>query len=201
MSRWLAVTTFSLLFSLATPALAQEGAVVIGLGASYAGERFDDGGLDVDDSRSWTAQAGYAFNEFLTVEVEYEQLDDFDLGQDIDLGIATLDIDGDLSGWIGSVNAKIFPFGGARLRPYVMGGVGYMDVELDFDVTANAFGQVGTGSASEDENAAVLQLGLGLDLQLTDRWFVELEGAYKFPQSDLDDFRFFTIGGTVQYRF
>ena len=47
----------------------------------------------------------------------------------------------------------------------------------------------------------VFQVGLGIDLQVSDSWFVELEGVYKFPTRELRDLRFYTIGGSVQFRF
>ena len=183
----------------ASPAAAEEGNVFIGLGGNFAGEQFDDtGGFDVDDSRTLTAQLGYRVNDYLAFELKYERIDEFDLGSTEQFGLGSITFEGDAEGFIGAVNAKIFPLQSGRFRPYLMAGVGYM--KLDIDLEASSFG-FQLASASEDEKAAVLQAGLGIDLQLTDNWFVELEGSYKFPQSDLEDFKFFVIGGSLQFRF
>lgn len=191
----------SLMVLAASPALAEEGNVFIGIGGNFAGEQFDEtGGFDVDDSRTLTAQLGYRVNDYLAFELKYERIDEFDLSatDDFGLGLGSVDFEGDAEGFIGGVNAKIFPLQSGRIRPYIMAGLGYM--KLDIDLEAN-FAGFQLASASEDEKAAVLQAGLGVDLQLTDNWFVELEGSYKFPQSDLEDFKFFVIGGSVQFRF
>jgi opacity protein-like surface antigen len=194
----------SLLFLAATPAAAEEGDVTIGIGGSFAGERFEDSDIgDVDDSRTWTGQIGYRVNDYLTLELEYEQVDEFDVSDSVDLGGFTADREGDVEGWILGLNGKVFPIQSARLRPYLMGGVGYMKAEVDVEDSFNSpgFPKLVFQEFSEDAKGAVLQLGLGLDLQLSDSWFVELEGNYKFGTGDLDGLDFFTVGGTVQFRF
>jgi len=76
-------------------------------------------------------------------------------------------------------------------------GIGYLDAEVD--MTARSLG-LGL-STSEDESSAVWQAGAGLDVFVSEQWLLELEAAYKLPTSDLDDFDFWTVGLSLQYRF
>lgn len=192
---WLIATT---LLCVAPAAHAQEGSWTLGLGASFSGEDFDDtGGFDVDDSSALSAQLGYRFNRYLTLEAEYERIDGFDLDGALGTGLGTANLRGEIDGYIVSANAKVYPFSG-RIRPYLMAGAGL--ARLDADVSASVPG-VTAVSVSDDDTAAVLQVGLGFDLDLNDSWAIEVEGSYKLPQSDLDDLRFYTIGATLQYRF
>ena len=41
----------------------------------------------------------------------------------------------------------------------------------------------------------------GADVSQVKRWFVELEASYKLPTRELRDLRFYTIGGSIQFRF
>ena len=184
---------------------------MIGLGGTFAGENFrgDFGDLDFDNSRSWTAQIGYRLTDSLAFELEYENIDDFEFDDAVSDSFGgfsfTDEVEADLDGFVLGLNAKVFPIQTGRFRPYLMGGVGYMKAELDTKFTSSVAGQGFADSASEsfseDEGAAVFQAGLGIDLQLSDNWFVELEGSYKFPTKELRDLRFYTIGGSIQFRF
>jgi opacity protein-like surface antigen len=197
----------SLMLAAAAPAAAEEGDVVIGIGGSFTGERFksDAENLgDVDDSRSWTGQIGYRLNDYLAFELEYERITKFDVSDEVSFAGLTVRRDGEVDGWMAGINAKLYPLQTGRLRPYLMGGIGYLQLDVDFDDSVDGFGTF--DGFSGDEKGAVVQVGLGVDLQLTDNWFVELEGSYKFPQADsgdfaLKDFQFFTVGGSIQFRF
>jgi outer membrane protein W len=191
----------------ARPAAAQEGSFMVGVGASFAGEDFDDpddgsrgsaGSFDVDDSRTWSAQLGYRASDQLAFELEYERFDDFEI--ETRTAPFLINGDGEVTGWSASLNTKIYPFEGSRLQPYVLTGVGYMEADTEFRVSSFFFPVAGQ-EVSFDDSGAVLQVGLGIDVQLTDNWYLSLEGAYKFPQSDLEGLEFYTLGGAVQFRF
>jgi opacity protein-like surface antigen len=200
----------SLMLAGATPAAAEEGDVMIGFGGSFAGENFRGDADEFDNSRTWTAQLGYRVSDYLAFELEYENIDDFEFNESDSASdgffTVTDEVDAKVDGFLIALNGKIFPLQSGRFRPYLMGGVGYMKAELDADlnrtVTSPTFNFSGNlDSFSQDDKAAVFQAGLGIDLQLSDNWFVELEGSYKFPTRELRDLRFYTIGGSVQFRF
>ena len=189
--RWIA--SCAVIVFVAGSAAAQETGWHAGIGFALANESFDNtDGLDADDGKVIAFQGGYRFNERFAVEGEWEYFDGFDL----DGTAGPVSVDGDVDGWMLMASAKFYPMTG-RFEPYLLGGLGFMDVEAD--VSANALG-VGA-SFDEDDFAPVWQLGLGLDFKANENWTVELETTYKFPTSDLDDFKFWTLGLNLQYRF
>jgi outer membrane protein W len=212
LSPWMWGVGVSLGLLAAAPVSADEGSFMIGIGANIANEQFDGTdftgafgnprSLDVNNSRTWSAQAGYRLNDYFAFELEYERIDEFDLADSESLFGIQADVDGSVDGWLASLNARAYPFERiAGLRPYLLVGAGYMELDSDATASVSFRGESLSSSGSQDEHAAVLQAGLGFDVQVTENWFVELEGSYKFPQRELEDFRFFTIGGQLQYRF
>jgi opacity protein-like surface antigen len=156
----------------------------VGAGWSRAVEDFDDiDPLDVDDGRSINVMLGYRINRYLGAELEFEDVDELDgnasvLGSNVSL---------DTEIWTLSLIGKLYPFAG-RFQPYVLGGFGYMDGEAELSVAVLGLDVDG------DDSTTVAQAG-------AENIVFEIEYSYKFPTHDLDEFEYWTLGGSLIYRF
>lgn len=162
---------------------AREG-LYIGGGWNRAFENFDDGGFSVDDSRTINIFAGYRLNASTAIEFEYEDYDDFDLT----LGA----VRGSIDGWSLVANSKTY-LSTERIQPYILLGVGVLDIDLSASLLGTTISEDGTG--------VLLQAGGGVDIYVTDHIAVELEGAYKLPGGDVADLDMWTLGGSLVLRF
>jgi len=95
-------------------------------------------------------------------------------GQDLDLDLATFDVD---AVW------HFLP--GSRFAPYLVGGAGYAQANLDDPITGTVNGQP---VRIDDDGGFTLNAGIGAKYFATDRFFVRLEARYRYVDAVLDNF-------------
>ncbi|MEX2207811.1 MAG: porin family protein [Myxococcota bacterium] len=179
--------TFALAVLLTTPVYAQDYArdgFAIGAGFGYAGENFDDDGVDFDDTGAIDVFGSYRFHPNFGVEARFEQTFDFEG----DAGPTNVDVD--ISSL--TINAQAFILTG-QFQPYLGGGLGYAEAHIDVD---------GPGFGSDDDDSDPLwRLFMGLDSYVTPNVVIGAEAAYNFGVDDLDDFDYWTLNALLRYRF
>ncbi len=168
-------------------------------GISYNLENFEISGLDPDYDNTWglALAAGMCVAPHLSVEFDFDWLDDFEaddlilVGDDLvrvrsDVGIATY-----------LVTAKVSPMAEpGTFDFYGLAGMGWMDGDADFVVTGVR--TLGLGDTGGDFAAKVgagaeywpgLPVGFGLEL------------AYVFGFGDMDEIQYTQLTGKAIYRF
>jgi opacity protein-like surface antigen len=147
----------------------------VGLGGSFAVESFSGHGGH-SDSGSVIFRAGFRGLPNLAVELLGEVLPEFD-------GKGSQD--NDVSAFAVTANGKLLlPLG--RVEPYVMAGIGILDVDEERRSRRDDFAFRGAG---------------GFDLYLSPHWALYGEAAYLLPAGDVDDFDYATFGGGFFFRF
>lgn len=150
----------------------------------------DDADLSVSDSRGAAAVLGLRLGSRVALELVGERYDDLDL----DLDVAGERTEGELEVWTAMLMGKVF-LGTGRLQPYLMVGAGYVRGEVDVD-------DFDGEDVEEVGHAALGRAGAGIDLYLNEHWVLGVQGAYsRGISSDLDELRYFTVGGSVLFRF
>lgn len=154
----------------------------LGAGLSIAFEKFDlPPGVGADDSVAIDLLGGYRVSSFVAIEGELQYLDEFDLDG----------FPGDIDGWTLTGSAKLFPLPATEvIQPFLAGGLGIAEFDLD-----------GPGGIDADDTDWMFLLGAGIDVPVADRVLLEVRASYRFPQDDLDDLEYWTLGANVQYRF
>ncbi len=145
----------------------------------------DDADLSVGDTRGFGAVLGVRLGSRLALELVAERYDDLD----IDHSIAGIPASGDLELWAGLAMAKLYLFTG-RVQPYLTAGAGYLRGEVEI--------------AGEDEvgHAALGRGGAGVEVYLSPNVLLNVQAAYsRGLTSDLEDLAYFTVGGSVIFRF
>jgi opacity protein-like surface antigen len=184
MVRWVSLV---LVLCAATPAFAQDFAregFSAGAGLSFASEEFDDDGFDFDDTWGASLAGGYRFHPNFALDGRLEFTGDFegDAGPvDVDVNIWTL-----------TANAQFFLLTG-QFQPYLIGGLGYGEAEVDVDTPF--------GGGDDDEDGLIWRLGAGIDAYASRNVVLGFEAAYNFGTNDLDDFDYWTVTALVKYRF
>jgi opacity protein-like surface antigen len=173
--------------------------VYLGGGGFWLGEQFGDeldseieealeldaANLSVSDSRGASAVLGLRLGSRFALELVGERYDDLDF----DLDVGGTRTEGEIEVWTGMLMGKIFLLTG-RVQPYLMAGAGYVRGEVDVD------------DVEEVGHAALGRAGLGIDLYLNRNWVLGVQGAYsRGISSELDELRYFTVGGSVLFRF
>lgn len=156
----------------------------VGAGISAAFEDFDDDGIGFDDTGALNAFASYRFHENFAVEARFEQTFDFE-GD-----VGSTDIDVDI--WTLTANAQFFILT-EQFQPYVIGGFGLGEAEVDVDGPFGGSGDTGTDP--------IWRLGLGVDSYVTPNFVIGVEAAYNFGIDDLDDFDYWTLSALFRFRF
>ena len=179
MGRWLVLL---LTVSLAGIASAQgtRNPAYLGLGFSLASEKFDlPAGVSADDTEALNLLAGYRVDRNVALELEAEFLSEFDLdgaGGNVD-GVAV------------TGSAKLFLGADPNsIEPFLMLGLGFLDLDGPHSIDAN-------------ESDWLFHLGAGVDFPIARQTVLELRASYRFPQGDLSDFEYWTLGANLQYRF
>jgi len=95
-------------------------------------------------------------------------------GRDIDLDLETFDVD---AVW------HFLP--GSRFAPYLVGGAGYAQANLDRPISGTVNGQPVT---IDDDGGFTLNAGVGAKYFFTDRFMVRLEARYRYVDTALDNF-------------
>jgi len=157
----------------------------LGSSAFFAAADFETP-LAVDDAWGGRWLVGYRFHPHLAGELRGEVLSHFDLS-----GVG---VSADLSGWSVAAHAKVYALTG-RLQPYFTLGMGGFVADLEVENTR-------TGASWHDDLAVELfHVGLGLDVALSEHWYLNLEGTYALLGDDLDGVDFGAVGLGAGYRF
>jgi hypothetical protein len=147
----------------------------VGLGGAFALEHFDRRG-SYEDSGALAFRAGYRGLPNVAVEMLGEVLPHFD-------GDGSRD--GDVDGFLVSVNGKLFlPLG--RVEPWVMGGLGFLNINANH---------------RDREDDFAFRFAGGLDAYLTEHWAIYLEAAYVLPTGEISEYRYSTYGAGFLFRF
>ncbi len=164
------------------PAVVEEppsGYPYIGAGALFAIDNFD---CDVDDAWGYNVRAGYRFNDYVALEVMGEHAaSNFDDANKVD-GFGRLD--GDVSVWNLTVNAKVYPVKG-RFQPYLLVGPGYGQADLPHD----------------DNHGFVARFGAGFDVLFTDSFGMDVESGYVLGTGAVSDYDYIPVSVGFFYNF
>lgn len=155
MKRCLLLIATLLAFSL-SPAYAENGRTFMGAGAHFAGKNFE-----FDKATGASFVAGHQWNATWAVVLETLFLDDFDISNPL----TDEEID------IRQVAALVrwYPVTTHRVRGYLSAGLGYLDIHVSDDGTANH------GTLSRSDVCA--RGNMGLDWPLNDALALEVELA------------------------
>jgi opacity protein-like surface antigen len=186
----------------AAPARAQDferGGLYLGGSAFWLGEQFgselnreleealdfDDADLRVSDSRGAAATLGLRMGSRFALELVGERYDDLDF----DLTVDGVENSGELEITTAMLMGKVFLLTG-RIQPYLTAGAGYVR------------GRAEVGDVDEVGHAALGRAGLGVELYLNRYWVFGVQGAYSRGIGDeLEDLAYFTVGGSIMFRF
>lgn len=147
----------------------------VGASGVYAFENFS-GNAAPSPTGSWgySLNAGYRFNEYFAMEVDWDHLLGFD------------DSTGDASMWLIGVNGKLFPFHGI-IQPFLLAGAG--------------FAGVNDNSAPKDSTAAGFRFGGGLEIYVARNWAITAEVDYILLTGGLNDYGAVPVSLGFEYRF
>jgi len=147
--------------------------IYLGIAGTYAIDNFD-APFPVDNSLGLNARVGYRVIPRLGLEVQAEWAEGFRLkGTGVDVET-----------WAVTANARAY-FTETRIQPYLLLGFGFL--------TGVAPGIRETGFAA--------RAGAGVDIGVTDRIAVVLEGAYVGATGKVDVLGYGSIVWGLQYRF
>ncbi len=181
----------------------------IGIGGNYALENFDldrtptmDAlGLkdwDYDDSPGLNLKAGYQFNRLFAVEFLFDYFFGFDTDQTISIEGHPIKFsaEGELMTFI--VAGKLSPdMGSTTVRPYVTAGLGWMDAELDADISS--LGYAIQKNTSDSDFCG--KVGIGVDFYATKNVSLGIEASYINGFGDVDNIRYTNLNAGVAYHF
>jgi hypothetical protein len=173
----------------------------VALSPSYARENFSNAAVDSlrdtsnsvtnlknndDDSFGVTGRGGYRCHPYVSAELQFEWLDDFEGAATT----ATGTVRSKLEPLVMTTNVKGHLLTG-RFQPFVLFGGGFMRMEAK---------ALNTSFRDTDVDVA-LRFGGGLDIYATESIVVSVEGSYLMPTGKLDDLDYYSIGLGMQYRF
>jgi opacity protein-like surface antigen len=151
----------------------------IGAGALFAIENFH---CDADNAWGYNARVGYRINDYVAVELMGEHAaDNFDDADKVD-GFGRLN--GDVSVWNITANAKIYPVRG-MFQPYILIGPGYGQADLPHD----------------DNHGFVARFGGGIDILFTDNFGMDVESGYVLGTGAVSDYDYVPISIGFFYNF
>jgi len=145
---------------------------------NWAGSNGDAG---ADDSQGFNLRVGSRITEWVSLEIEFEWIDDFFPDERQDFEIVT-----------GAVNTRVYPLGG-RFQPFALAGLGIASTVVDH----------------RDRNSSVRQsnadwgfrAGGGLDAYVTEQVAITAEATYVWTVGDVKDLDHVSIGLGILYRF
>jgi len=163
----------------------------LGAGAQWGDPELTFGGAsaDLDTGVGYAATAGgwidRVLTDYVSVGVQYLRLDNADFSQSGTAGLPGLTATGqfDVEPTIDSVMFNLvsrLPRG--TFHPYVGGGIGVAVVSTDFNFSGTTtIGNstfVGTTSADDRDTAFAWQILGGMDVDITDKFYVGINGRY-----------------------
>ena len=151
----------------------------IGAGGIFAIENFH---CDVDHAWGYEIRAGRRFNDWIAAEVEWEHpISKFDDADKVD-GFGRLN--GDVSAWAITANARFYPIHG-RVQPYALIGAGYGQADLPHD----------------QNDGFVARFGLGVEFLITDNFGLYTGADYLLGTGQLSDYDWIPIAFGAFYNF
>ena len=175
---------------------------------------FSFSGID-SDVFGVTGRGGYRCHPYVSAELQFERLSNFDGGiteTTVNTWPSAADdvprnFDFELESLVFTTNVKGHLLTG-RYQPFVLAGVGFMRMESKArDTTSKAALDAPDPNRDRAADAGdiwvevALRFGGGLDFYLTENIVVSAEGSYLMPTGKLDDLDYYTFGLGLQYRF
>jgi opacity protein-like surface antigen len=164
---------------------------------------FSFGDID-DDAFGILGRGGYRCHPYVSAELQFEALADFD-GSLSENGTPPVDDSArgyelELESLVFTTNAKGHLLTG-RYQPFVLLGLGFMRMESKArDITGGTL-EGRAPQASDRTVKFAARYGAGLDVYLTQNIVVTAEGSYLMPTGQLDDLDYYQFGVGLQYRF
>jgi opacity protein-like surface antigen len=169
---------------------------------------------DIDsDAFGASGRVGYRCHPYISSELQFEVLSDFDGAIDettVNTWPSAADdvlrnFDLDLETLVFTVNAKGHLMTG-RYQPFVLAGLGFMRMETKaYDKTSqaalDAAGRDRAPQASDRRVEVAARFGGGIDFYITENWVATAEASYLLPTGKLEDMDYYSIGLGLQYRF
>jgi opacity protein-like surface antigen len=163
-----------------------------------------------DDAFGFSGRVGYRCHPYISTELQFDWLDDFDgaLSENpngiTNEGVPEPDtarkFDLELESLVFTTNMKGHLLTG-RYQPFVLVGLGFMRMESK---TRDASGGAIPGSAPQGSDRTVkvaMRFGGGLDFYITKNVLASAEFSYLMPTGKLEDLDYYSIGVGMQYRF
>lgn len=168
-------------------------------------------GPDTSGGAGFSLKGGYFFAENFALEALFQYHPRYklkgDYGREIEYPIERdrvhARLDGELRGWDFSLNPKYFFLDG-NIRPYGVGGLGYMGFRRKGSAEGTVHTEViggetfertiGDQDISKSKSSFYVRIGGGCDLMLSDNLGVELEAAYNLGLDSVDEIKIFTVG-------
>jgi len=180
-----------------------------------------------DDVFGFTGRVGYRCHPYISTELQFEWLDDFDgalsenpngiTNEGVDVPDTARKFDLELESLVFTTNMKGHLLTGryqpfvlvnmkghlltGRYQPFVLVGLGFMRMESK---TRDASGGAIPGPAPQASDRTVklaMRFGGGLDFYITENVLANAEISYLMPTGKLDDLDYYSIGVGLQYRF
>ena len=166
---------------------------------------------DTSGGAGISLKGGYFFAENFSLEALFQYHPRYklkgDYSREIDYPIerdrVTARLDGELRGWDFSLNPKYFFLDG-NIRPYGVGGLGYMGFRRKGSAEGTVHTEViggetfertiGDQDISKSKSSFFVRVGAGGVLLLSDNLGVELEAAYNLGLDSVDEIKIFTVG-------
>ena len=181
------------------------------MGGSYAFEDLDfkydvygedgdaiakGGDVDFDDTWGLNLKAGYHVNNWLSVQLDFDYLSEFEGDDRLDVDGTPVDLDAELD-VMTYMGVLKFTCTLEPLKPFIVAGGGFMDADVD----AKASVPDASGSSSESDSGACAKLGLGVDYFWTQSLAIGLEGSYVWGLGDVDEIQYFIVTAGLAYHF
>ena len=177
----------------------------IGMGASYAISNFDQevtdtegasSDSDFDDTWGMNLKAGYHLTNWLSVELDFDYLSEFESDKTMNVSGVPVDTDGEVDITTYMAVAK-FTCVLEPLKPFIVAGGGLMNADIDLKATTPDF----SVSDSDSETAPCVKVGLGADFFITKALSIGIETSYVWAFQDLDDIGYTNLTLGVGYHF
>jgi hypothetical protein len=175
--------------------------------SGYKASPFNGVDLDADPSIGFNAEAGYRILPWLSIAAHVEYLAEISVSPG-DSGRASPQSGSEvLTGetWALTADARLFPLTG-RLQPFLVVGAGWLWVNTNDEPVV----QTSTGNDPMLEpidtdlgsrNGFVARAGGGIDIYLTDAFFLTTQVTYVIPVDRVQDFDYVSVAWGFGYQF
>jgi opacity protein-like surface antigen len=134
-----------------------------------------------DDTFGFNFRVGARVNQWASVELELEVIDDFFPNDKADVTVVNV-----------FANTRAYPLSG-RLQPYALGGIGIVTTVVEDRPANNSYGQSNTDWG--------FRFGAGVDLYYTEHIALSVEAAHVWTVGDVKDIDHIALGVGILYRF